>query len=1141
MNLFQRVVETLLFYHPAVWWVSGRMRAERELCCDQWAVRLTGRRTEYAQALVELARTQQTVVSPAFTAGMFGTKLTMLERVRRVLQLPQPPRQSRFWLAGPLSLVIAGAMILAAHLYGSDSQAQAAADQTKANKPAEVNESPIKDAHAKKTEDRASTKGADVEWLTTTVKVVDEDGKPVEGAMITPTGLRTRKSPAGHYGWAYRFGEPDPSRTDADGIARVDYPEYVLEKMHTGTITFNVDHPEFCRAGVEHKLDEKHEPVTLIKGIMLKVSSYLGSKKNVLDNIYPQVGNYTYVGDDWHDAGNGVLVNKRIPAGLHYLRLVHFPEKGETYFSEPITFYSKKGKSYFFPNNELKPGARLEGKISDTVPRPVRNGRVVVLARPAYPQEDAGLLQWKAWTDIAEDGTFVFKSLPLGKVECVALCDGFVSRNPTEYSDYYFRVPQVFPFHKSGTRVELEMEPSATCEVKLQDEQGNPIEGARVHFWPNVEWRNGHRQVFAQRRYTTETYLRNGGKYSCATKAEAMKDHDFQSFSDARGIAVVRNLPARIGRKSSFSVDHDVYEVPARIMFGHHGDRSVSIELTSGKTTKATVTMHKKGTEFLGAEEDEKLKKAYLASRVVSKDKEDSEKAASAIEIDPLLGTPGDRGMMINGRPVGVQVALADNTAVTSKPSETKEILPKTSIIETDFGKVEKYKKELDEQRAILEPTVQVAKAFYAFRDAIYDRDIEDLKKLFKPKGKSPSELDIKQLFADVKVLGIDEKRYEPWKVTDVRIVAQKAPPRFPASSKSDYVHKGTLVQCDPVFFRNIHGEDWGIVPAAKLSCSPNNGGWYVRKLTILPFKMSDEPVNRVEEKICGQFYTDATKDSITNEFMIRHVSFDRGHPSSFRIMTVKLPSDSEGIKGNGGAKRRSKVIYGGIKVDESQTIGSGRFLDPLKKLQCFEVEPMPSPLGRIISSQSPRRGRTSRYRSYVPSAPIIRTVIHSMADGLVAEVKVKQGQKVKKGDLLVKLDNSEILFDLEAAEVDLESAQNRYNVYVETVGLEQKLTGKEKEAAVERYLDALSANPESDVKGALKRAQLEVKRCKLRLERTRIDSPIDGMVESVAVGLSRGKKVSAGDELLWIQSEEKAPSSQPAGFRSRRGDLRPG
>ena len=40
VNGVQRAVECVLFYHPAVWWISGRMRVERERCCDDVAVRV---------------------------------------------------------------------------------------------------------------------------------------------------------------------------------------------------------------------------------------------------------------------------------------------------------------------------------------------------------------------------------------------------------------------------------------------------------------------------------------------------------------------------------------------------------------------------------------------------------------------------------------------------------------------------------------------------------------------------------------------------------------------------------------------------------------------------------------------------------------------------------------------------------------------------------------------------------------------------------------------------------------------------------------------------------------------------------------------------------------------------------------------
>ncbi|MEO8189196.1 MAG: M56 family metallopeptidase [Acidobacteriota bacterium] len=54
VNLVQSAAETLLFYQPAVWWVSGRIRIERENCCDDLAVAATGDPMVYARALVDL-------------------------------------------------------------------------------------------------------------------------------------------------------------------------------------------------------------------------------------------------------------------------------------------------------------------------------------------------------------------------------------------------------------------------------------------------------------------------------------------------------------------------------------------------------------------------------------------------------------------------------------------------------------------------------------------------------------------------------------------------------------------------------------------------------------------------------------------------------------------------------------------------------------------------------------------------------------------------------------------------------------------------------------------------------------------------------------------------------------------------------
>src|SRR2546426_8376271 len=62
VNLFQVLAETLLFYHPAVWWVNRRIRAERENCCDDEAIRAGGDAMGHARALTLMEEWRRTPV-----------------------------------------------------------------------------------------------------------------------------------------------------------------------------------------------------------------------------------------------------------------------------------------------------------------------------------------------------------------------------------------------------------------------------------------------------------------------------------------------------------------------------------------------------------------------------------------------------------------------------------------------------------------------------------------------------------------------------------------------------------------------------------------------------------------------------------------------------------------------------------------------------------------------------------------------------------------------------------------------------------------------------------------------------------------------------------------------------------------------
>jgi beta-lactamase regulating signal transducer with metallopeptidase domain len=103
INLLQAVVETLLFYHPAVWWMSGRVRIERENCCDDMAVAVCGNALQYARALTRL---EELRVDPAhaFIAANGGS---LISRIRRLIgERAESPNGPSRWAAGAALLTV---------------------------------------------------------------------------------------------------------------------------------------------------------------------------------------------------------------------------------------------------------------------------------------------------------------------------------------------------------------------------------------------------------------------------------------------------------------------------------------------------------------------------------------------------------------------------------------------------------------------------------------------------------------------------------------------------------------------------------------------------------------------------------------------------------------------------------------------------------------------------------------------------------------------------------------------------------------------------------------------------------------------------------------------------------------------------
>ena len=119
VNFFQVITETLFFFHPAVWWLNKRIRADREDCCDDVAIAACGRNVSYARALATMEGWRDTP-----ELAMAATGGAVASRVARLLGIQQNAgaRSAGVFTA---SLVLAAALMAGAVSIGF-AQTQAA-------------------------------------------------------------------------------------------------------------------------------------------------------------------------------------------------------------------------------------------------------------------------------------------------------------------------------------------------------------------------------------------------------------------------------------------------------------------------------------------------------------------------------------------------------------------------------------------------------------------------------------------------------------------------------------------------------------------------------------------------------------------------------------------------------------------------------------------------------------------------------------------------------------------------------------------------------------------------------------------------------------------------------------------------------
>jgi len=134
VNLFQIAVETLLFYHPAVWWLSKRIRAERENCCDDVALSVCADPAAYARALASMAEWQ---IAPAL--AMAVNRSPLAARVARILGAAKLQAGIRGASLAASALCLTASLVAGHALFGSHREASAPPASAVTNSGASAN------------------------------------------------------------------------------------------------------------------------------------------------------------------------------------------------------------------------------------------------------------------------------------------------------------------------------------------------------------------------------------------------------------------------------------------------------------------------------------------------------------------------------------------------------------------------------------------------------------------------------------------------------------------------------------------------------------------------------------------------------------------------------------------------------------------------------------------------------------------------------------------------------------------------------------------------------------------------------------------------------------------------------------------
>lgn len=613
VGLMQRLTLAFYWWNPLAWAASRELALVREQICDDLATsgmtidgtatKETSPAREYAEILVDLA---DRVADRSVGRGQYVSALAAWngpgdDLARRIHRLLDPSRQVVTSLGRTARLACGGfalvmlLLVLAFCVRVDHLAAQPPADAPPVEAVAEL------EVEGDDKVDEEET----VELLETTILVVDQDGQPIEGAEVTPSGLSLQGG--GSMGWTdgQKVMTPEPLVTDAKGVAVVRYPPYPIpgSRSMTRGLFCHFNHPDYA-SKLSHLIYLQPDNPTQVTTVPLSRGAQI--------ELVPRLNGELVTGGklfaDWTSRAyapqlmatttpKGHLKLPPVNPGTEIVRVAYLSESGARYFSQAERVELKEGDS---PVVELalEPGIVVRGKLGDTVPRPVAEGRVMAVV--AEKEDSTMALVWQTYSHVDQEGNFELEAIPKGTLQVIALCDGFMAQpgDPpvgateaeiTNWATHNGR-PQIFELDEDLSEITIAMTPTADAEVRLLGPRGQPLADTQISLNPNVIWAHGTGQIYCYPMISSWEWMLDPAVRQ--EQAFNLTDVPFSTKTDARGVAKIVNLPP--GLQTLYFM-HEQYELAKKQ--GGQGNLPYNItqvELVAGKKNEFSYTLQVK-------------------------------------------------------------------------------------------------------------------------------------------------------------------------------------------------------------------------------------------------------------------------------------------------------------------------------------------------------------------------------------------------------------------------------------------------------------------------------------------------------------------------------------------------------------------